>query len=492
MAPKRLLSLAASLALVLLLAASSGRAEDITIFAPDDGAAVLYSHDSAPDAILALDPKMAPDVVPLLFAESDDTLMPDDGGASPAELVLASAPVAASSAVEEAESLTEEKAMVEATVSMLEAALAEADADAEPAVPASPATSENVKEVAAAVSAAAVAGQPAPQAAADATTPSPSPSAAVVPTAQLFCPPTCPAGTRCRQGGRGTCEPFSVFDCSGGKCAPSAVPAPPVPTPTTGPPVCKAKCTDVPPTPNWSCGQQMSFGACEQGWMVVGNYCQITCGRCPLECYDCSSMCLDKAPDRNGCAAQAGWGKCGVSFEGFSFFLSLFLFGERSFKEKEKEKRGRGGKKEMILTLSTINSLQKKISFSLPQSLFIKTTTGNLDGGVHALVRQVPRQVLFQGRLERRRRSRGRRVRVVRLGFFFVFFLYFFFSSEKGKGGPLSFPFVRTGTCLGALWGPLRGRCGAAGGAQGFLFVPCCWIKVVGGFVVAVFFGRRS
>ena len=46
----------------------------------------------------------------------------------------------------------------------------------------------------------------------------------------------------------------------------------------------------------------------------------------PLECYDCNSMCLDNAPDRNGCAAQAGWGKCGVS-RLFSF--SFFFFRER-------------------------------------------------------------------------------------------------------------------------------------------------------------------
>ena len=42
----KLPSLAAALALVLAL--SLARAEDVTIVVPDDGSAVLYSHDAAP------------------------------------------------------------------------------------------------------------------------------------------------------------------------------------------------------------------------------------------------------------------------------------------------------------------------------------------------------------------------------------------------------------------------------------------------------------
>jgi hypothetical protein len=310
--PRKLLSLAAALALVL--AFPLARAQDVTIVVPDDGTAVLYSHDAAPDAVLALDPASAPEAVSLLLS-SAASMMPEaaanEGEEVEAAVASLFAAAAADSAVEQ--STTEEEAMVEATVSMLQAALG--DTEPESAVSLE---SANAAEVAAAAAAddddaaAAVAGEPAPEAVAAAA---PSPAVAVVPTAQLVCPPTCPSGTRCRQGGRGVCEPFSAFDCAGGKCAPSpSAAAPPTPPPSTAPAVCGTKCTDVAPTPNWSCAQQRSFGACEQGWMAEGGFCQITCGRCPAECYDCRSMCLDRAPDGNGCAAQAGWGKCGETW----------------------------------------------------------------------------------------------------------------------------------------------------------------------------------
>ena len=285
--PRKLLSLAAALALVL--AFPLARAQDVTIVVPDDGTAVLYSHDAAPDAVLALDPASAPEAVSLLLS-SAASMMPEaaanEGEEVEAAVASLFAAAAADSAVEQ--STTEEEAMVEATVSMLQAALG--DTEPESAVSLE---SANAAEVAAAAAAA----------------------VAVVPTAQLVCPPTCPSGTRCRQGGRGVCEPFSAFDCAGGKCAPSpSAAAPPPPPPSTAPAVCGTKCTDVAPTPNWSCAQQRSFFACEQGWMAEGGFCQITCGRCPAECYDCRSMCLDRAPDGNGCAAQAGWGKCGETW----------------------------------------------------------------------------------------------------------------------------------------------------------------------------------
>lgn len=258
----KLLSFAAALALALAL--SVARAQDVTIVVPDDGSAVLYSHDAAPDAVLVLDPATAPQAVSALLTSSAAASMLQVAAAADEDEVEAvAAPVAAAAAVVAAaeESTTEEEAMVEATLSMLQAALGD---------------DETALEIANDAEASAVAGQPAPEAAA---ADAPSPAVVVVPTAQLVCPPTCPAGTRCRKGGRGICEPYSAWDCAGGKCAPAPSAAAPPPS-TTTPAVCKAKCTDVAPTPNWSCAQQQSFGACEQGWMAEGNYCQITCGRC--------------------------------------------------------------------------------------------------------------------------------------------------------------------------------------------------------------------
>ena len=320
----RHLALAATLAaLSLALSApnySLVRAQDVvTIVVPDGkGAPVLYSQASAPESVLALDPETAPQAVSMLLQ-----LLPE---VSEIDAAAAAQPVAAAVASPSDDSsspimvtTTEEEAMVEATVSMLEAALADSDEMDAAAMQMASSSSSLESATTTTAESAAVEGSPAPLLLASAPSP-----IAVAPAAQLVCPPTCPAGTRCRQGGRGICEPFSAFDCAGGKCAPAPSTPPPTTTPTTTPAVCKSKCTDVAPTPNWSCAQQRSFGACEQGWMSEGNYCQITCGRCPIECYDCSTMCLDKAPDGNGCAAQAGWGKCGVSAKSF-FFLLLFL-----------------------------------------------------------------------------------------------------------------------------------------------------------------------
>ena len=385
---RKLLSLAAALALVLAAFPLAARAQqgDVTILVPDDGSAVLYSHDAAPEAVLALDPATAPEAVSLLLSSSS---MPEAAADDEIEAALAPliADAAASAAAEEVSMTTEEEAMVEATVSMLQAALGDAEMDS------SSSETANDAEVIA------VAGQPAPRAVAAA------PSPAVVPTgAQLVCPPTCPAGTRCRQGSRGICEPFSAFDCSNGACSPSPSVSPPsTPTSTTTPPVCQAKCTDVAPTPNWSCAQQMSFGACEQGWMTEGNFCQITCGRCPSACYDCGSMCLDKAVGGSSCAAQAGWGKCAVRVCLRLLSFCLLVGGEREgfFRERETERE----KAKMILERGAREKPKEKnssLSFRRLFSLSIlsrKTKhthkTGNLDGGMHALLRQVPREMLL-------------------------------------------------------------------------------------------------
>ncbi|DBA83264.1 TPA: hypothetical protein ACH3X2_006768 [Trebouxia sp. C0005] len=39
-------------------------------------------------------------------------------------------------------------------------------------------------------------------------------------------------------------------------------------------------CSDNPPSKQYSCAQQKSFGKCNQSFMTQGNYCAKTCGRC--------------------------------------------------------------------------------------------------------------------------------------------------------------------------------------------------------------------
>ena len=78
----KLLSFAA-FALALALALPLARAQDVTIVVPDDGSAVLYSHDAAPDAVLALDPATAPQAVSALLTSSamESMLAADEGEA---------------------------------------------------------------------------------------------------------------------------------------------------------------------------------------------------------------------------------------------------------------------------------------------------------------------------------------------------------------------------------------------------------------------------
>ena len=87
----KLPSLAAALALVLAL--SLARAEDVTIVVPDDGSAVLYSHDAAPDAVLALDPTTAPQAVSMLLSSSAAAMLQAASDEDDVEAVVA--PVAA-------------------------------------------------------------------------------------------------------------------------------------------------------------------------------------------------------------------------------------------------------------------------------------------------------------------------------------------------------------------------------------------------------------
>jgi hypothetical protein len=39
-------------------------------------------------------------------------------------------------------------------------------------------------------------------------------------------------------------------------------------------------CRDIAPSQDYSCQQQKLWGKCDEEWMLAGNYCQSTCGRC--------------------------------------------------------------------------------------------------------------------------------------------------------------------------------------------------------------------
>ena len=41
-----------------------------------------------------------------------------------------------------------------------------------------------------------------------------------------------------------------------------------------------ADCTDTPPDWNYSCAQQKEWGKCDKDWMLSGNFCMRSCGRC--------------------------------------------------------------------------------------------------------------------------------------------------------------------------------------------------------------------
>eukprot|EP01024_Parvocaulis_polyphysoides_P014534 TRINITY_DN1604_c0_g1_i12.p1 TRINITY_DN1604_c0_g1~~TRINITY_DN1604_c0_g1_i12.p1 ORF type:complete len:169 (+),score=4.08 TRINITY_DN1604_c0_g1_i12:84-590(+) len=63
------------------------------------------------------------------------------------------------------------------------------------------------------------------------------------------------------------------------------------------------KCVDIAPDNRYTCEQQASWGKCQVEWMINGNYCQKTCGRC-------SEACTDRQPEEFSCEQQARWGKC--------------------------------------------------------------------------------------------------------------------------------------------------------------------------------------
>lgn len=46
------------------------------------------------------------------------------------------------------------------------------------------------------------------------------------------------------------------------------------------PPTAQAGCDDTPPDTQFTCQQQQRFGKCNEPFMLQGNYCAATCGRC--------------------------------------------------------------------------------------------------------------------------------------------------------------------------------------------------------------------
>eukprot|EP01025_Chloroclados_australasicus_P024309 TRINITY_DN24411_c1_g1_i5.p1 TRINITY_DN24411_c1_g1~~TRINITY_DN24411_c1_g1_i5.p1 ORF type:complete len:660 (-),score=71.71 TRINITY_DN24411_c1_g1_i5:31-2010(-) len=78
-------------------------------------------------------------------------------------------------------------------------------------------------------------------------------------------------------------------------------------------------CIDIPPLGGLTCTEQKSQGKCGEWWMLWGDFCAITCGRCtcgiplsqssPDDSDACD--CTDVSPPGNGdCKQQKKWGKC--------------------------------------------------------------------------------------------------------------------------------------------------------------------------------------
>ncbi|KAL4440274.1 hypothetical protein ABPG75_003275 [Micractinium tetrahymenae] len=77
-------------------------------------------------------------------------------------------------------------------------------------------------------------------------------------------------------------------------------------------------CTDTPPSGS-TCAQQKANKQCDQPWMMSGNYCRATCGRCKMaspapsstSASSGSSGCSDVTPPgQAGCSQQKAWGNC--------------------------------------------------------------------------------------------------------------------------------------------------------------------------------------
>eukprot|EP01025_Chloroclados_australasicus_P033585 TRINITY_DN3428_c0_g1_i1.p1 TRINITY_DN3428_c0_g1~~TRINITY_DN3428_c0_g1_i1.p1 ORF type:complete len:505 (-),score=42.76 TRINITY_DN3428_c0_g1_i1:1199-2713(-) len=94
---------------------------------------------------------------------------------------------------------------------------------------------------------------------------------------------------------------------------------PTAPTPVVPVPVGPEPCTDVPPDSQYSCARQKEFGKCNASWMVQGEFCKKTCGRCDSQAtvptipqvVDPPPGCFDIPPDsKYTCVQQRDFGKC--------------------------------------------------------------------------------------------------------------------------------------------------------------------------------------
>ncbi|KAK2078299.1 hypothetical protein QBZ16_004168 [Prototheca wickerhamii] len=86
----------------------------------------------------------------------------------------------------------------------------------------------------------------------------------------------------------------------------------PSPSPPAGGPP-PPGCSDVPPSPDYTCAQQAAFGKCSAVWMVEGDYCAQTCGRCliPTPSTDCGDV--SPVPDV-ACEAYVAIGACELAW----------------------------------------------------------------------------------------------------------------------------------------------------------------------------------
>eukprot|EP01023_Acetabularia_acetabulum_P019520 TRINITY_DN1995_c0_g1_i6.p1 TRINITY_DN1995_c0_g1~~TRINITY_DN1995_c0_g1_i6.p1 ORF type:complete len:1103 (-),score=236.57 TRINITY_DN1995_c0_g1_i6:767-4075(-) len=64
------------------------------------------------------------------------------------------------------------------------------------------------------------------------------------------------------------------------KCVSSELLTAPAPAPSPTPVTSDSVCTDVAPDSRYTCEQQKQFQKCDNQWMITGNFCDITCGRC--------------------------------------------------------------------------------------------------------------------------------------------------------------------------------------------------------------------
>ncbi|PSC67673.1 U6 snRNA phosphodiesterase [Micractinium conductrix] len=87
-----------------------------------------------------------------------------------------------------------------------------------------------------------------------------------------------------------------------GASAPAAAPAAPVAETEAAAPA--PACADVPPPEtDMSCAEQKTYGKCDSPWMVSGNYCAATCGRCPAGDGAAASAAAPAVPPTAGPAA---------------------------------------------------------------------------------------------------------------------------------------------------------------------------------------------